>query len=377
MSRRPIVRQWLAEPTPLDVREAIERLSRGADVARVAVMPDVHLSADVCVGVALATYSTLVPAAVGGDIGCGMAAIGFHGSAQALADAEVAAKVLQGLVEGIPILRHRRGSAPDLPTDLKQESLHHPNARAVQRKEAGLQFGSLGRGNHFVELQSDEDDRLWLMVHSGSRRVGQAIRHAHEPHEARDNAGLRSLDAHSEPGRGYLHDLRWALRYAEQSRRRMVEVACGVVQRVLGIDADEDTAFDCHHNFVALEEHEGQSLWVHRKGAMSARGEERGIIPGSMGSRSFHVEGRGCAEALCSSSHGAGRMMARSAARRKISVRALHRQMEGVWFDHRLSERLREEAPGAYKDIGAVMRAQRALTRIVRTLRPRLVFKGG
>ena len=125
------------------------------------------------------------------------------------------------------------------------------------------------------------------------------------------------------------------------------------------------------------EEHEGEPLWVHRKGAISARDGEPGIIPGSMGAPSFHVQGRGCARSLCSSSHGAGRCMARGVARQRISARKLHEQMDGVWFDHRLAERLRDEAPGAYKDIGAVMRAQRELTRVIRRLRPRLVLKGG
>ena len=370
------IERWLAEPPPADVQQALERLRRGQDVARVAVMPDVHLASEVCVGVALATRSTLVPAAVGGDIGCGMAAIAFDTPASALGSAATAALLLDGLYRAIPVMRHERRKAPRLPLALAQHEPAAPVLQATKAREAALQFGTLGRGNHFVELQSDEDDRLWLMVHSGSRGMGQAIREAHEAHGTRDRAGLCGIEADTPAGRAYLHDVQWALDYAAASRARMVEVARAVIEPVLGAAADEPSFIECHHNFVRREEHEGERLWVHRKGAISARDGEPGIIPGSMGAPSFHVQGRGCARSLCSSSHGAGRCMARGVARQRISVRRLHEQMDGVWFDHRLAERLREEAPGAYKDIGAVMRAQRELTRVVRRLRPRLVLKG-
>ncbi len=368
--------RWLAEPPPAEVQEALERLRRGPDVARVAVMPDVHLSADVCVGVALATRSTLIPAAVGGDIGCGMAALAFAAPASVLDSASAAARILDGLYRAIPVMRHKRSTPPPLPRALAERELAHPTLAATKAREAPLQFGTLGRGNHFIELQSDEDDRLWLMVHSGSRGMGQAIREAHEARGIRDRAGLRGIPSDSEAGRAYLHDLQWALDYAAASRARMVEVARDVMRDALGVHADETRFIECHHNFVRRELHEGEALWVHRKGAISAREGEPGIIPGSMGALSFHVEGRGCSRSLSSSSHGAGRCMARSVARHRISTRRLHEQMRGVWFDHRLAEQLREEAPGAYKDIGAVMRAQRTLTRVVRRLRPRLAFKG-
>jgi tRNA-splicing ligase RtcB len=377
MTRAPVrIERWLVEPPPAEVQQALERLRRGDDVARVAVMPDVHLSSEVCVGVALATRSTLVPAAVGGDIGCGMAAIAFEARASVLESPALAARLLDGLERAIPVMRHPRRAAPPLPPALAERTLQHPALGPTRAREAALQFGTLGRGNHFLELQADEDDRLWLMVHSGSRGLGPAIRQAHEAHGTRDRAGLCVLPADSPGGRAYLHDLGWALDYAAASRARMVEVARAVIGEVLGAAADEPSFVECHHNFVRREEHEGEALWVHRKGAISAREGEPGIIPGSMGAPSFHVEGRGCARSLCSSSHGAGRCMARGEARQRISARRLHEEMHGVWFDHRLAERLRDEAPGAYKDIGAVMRAQKQLTRIVRRLRPRLVLKG-
>jgi len=373
----PVLHQWLADELPAEVRDALARLGRGADVAHVAVMPDVHLGPDVCVGVVLGTHDTLVPAAVGGDIGCGMAALAFDVSADRLDDASVAARVLEGFYEGIPFIRHPRRAGVQLPPALAERPLSQPSLNAARTREAGGQLGTLGRGNHFIELQADPDDRLWLMVHSGSRGMGQAIRLAHDNQGTRDRAGLLALRAHSDEGQAYLRDHDWGLDYAAANRARMLAVARDVLSRVLGAEADESTAIECHHNFVRRETHGERTLWVHRKGALSAQADEVGIIPGSMGTASHHVRGRGCAAALCSSSHGAGRVMARSVARRRITVAHLHAQMEGIWFDQRLAGRLRDEAPRAYKEIGAVMRAQRELTRIERTLRPVLVYKGG
>jgi tRNA-splicing ligase RtcB len=156
----------------------------------------------------------------------------------------------------------------------------------------------------------------------------------------------------------------------------MIDAAAGAVADLFGARPVEGSFFSCDHNHVRRETHFGQALWVHRKGAMSAASGELGVLPGSMGTETFHVEGRGCADALCSSAHGAGRAMSRDEARRKVSVRELERQLRRVWFDPRAAPALREEAPSAYKDVRAVLRAQRELTRIVRRLRPVLCYKG-
>lgn len=367
--------RWVAGPPPREVAEALERLRRGEDVAWISVMPDVHLAEEVCVGTVLATYNTIVPAAVGGDIGCGMAALALDASADRLAAASDAAAVLAGLAAAIPALRHAGPiEAHGLPEALAGP-LSCPGLESLRRRTAGAQLGTLGRGNHFVELQADEDGRLWLMVHSGSRGLGPAIRDHHEAVATRLRGGLRGLAADTPEASAYLGDMQWALDYAELGRQRLLERACEVLAACLGVRPGNEASITCHHNFVRRELHAGQWLWVHRKGAISAREGEPGVIPGSMGAPSYHVLGRGQAQSLCSSSHGAGRCMARGEARRRIGAQELLAQLRGVWFDHRNAEALLDEAPAAYKDIGAVMRAQRELTRVVRRLRPVLSFK--
>jgi tRNA-splicing ligase RtcB len=371
MTEAPL-HQWIAERPHAEVEQALARLRHAPDVVAIAVMPDVHLASEVCVGVALATTCTLYPAAVGSDIGCGMAALGFDARAE-LAVAS-GPRILAALGTKLPVLRHPTRSCPELPTELAEAPLSAAPLEHAKQREAKLQLGSLGRGNHFVELQRDDHDRLWAMVHTGSRGIGQRIRNWHEP---AGGSGLHGLAADSSEGRAYLADLEWALAYADENRRRILATVTEVLADTIGAQPLPETLVECRHNFVRREHHERGELWVHRKGAISARDGELGIIPGSMGTVSYLVEGRGEPRSLCSSSHGAGRALARGEAFRTISSKQLRRELRGVCFDERLTERLRDEAPGAYKDIGAVMRAQRELTRVVQRLRPLLAFKGG
>jgi tRNA-splicing ligase RtcB (3'-phosphate/5'-hydroxy nucleic acid ligase) len=372
-----VVRRWLAGPLPRDVCLALERLGQTDDVRYIAVMPDVHLSEKVCTGTVVATTRLLYPHAVGNDIGCGMAALRFHGDCGPLADELAAAKVLAGLYQSVPAIRHPRTSARErLPENLADLVLSHPRLEKLKDRDGRVEFATLGRGNHFIELQADDEDQLWLMLHSGSRAMGRAINEHHLANTRPSNTGLPCLEADSEQGRAYRADLNWACLYALESRRAMVQAVAGVVGEVLGFSADWDSFVCCNHNHVSKEVQFEEELWVHRKGAISARDGEPGIIPGSMGTASFHVTGRGHEAALCSSSHGAGRCMSRSQAFQAIGGKEFRRQMGDVWFDLRLAEKLRDEAPSAYKDIQAVMRAQRELTRTVRKLRPILSYKG-
>lgn len=342
------------DPLPADVKKALLRLSRAPDVIEVAAMPDVHLAKDVCVGAVVATSRTLYPAAVGGDIGCGMAAVRLEGGPAEIDEAQARA-IFDRLQQLVPILRR---AAQSLSAHLERP-LSHPSLER-KRRIAKEQIGTLGRGNHFVELQSD-GEHLWLMVHTGSRGIGQAIRDHH-------GAGFVGIDAESDAGRAYLADMEWALDYAEENRRWILEAAADALE----LEADRESLVTCHHNHVRRE----SAGWVHRKGAISAHEGEPGIIPGSMGTSSHHVVGRGNAASLCSSSHGAGRALSRTEARRRTTVREFQRQMRGIWYDERIASRLVDEAPGAYKDLGKVMRAQRKLTKIVRTVSPLLVYKG-
>ncbi len=375
--------RWLATALPADVEASLQRLRRTADVRHVAVMPDVHLGTDVCVGTVLATEQLLYPGAIGGDIGCGMAAIRFRDPAGADGPAAgpvpraAAAAIFRGLYRAIPATKHPGPARLErLPPTLRERPLSASSLETRKRRDGCVQLGTLGGGNHFVELQRDDAGALWLMLHSGSRGMGQAILQHHLGALATPARGMPAVAADSPAGAAYLADLAWALAYAEANRGQMVTRAAEVVASALAVEPEAASYVACHHNYIEREVHDGRLLWVHRKGAISARDGEPGLIPGSMGTPSFHVLGRGHPDSLCSSSHGAGRAMSRGEARRRVSARELEHEMTGTWFDVRQADHLRDEAPSAYKDIGAVMRAQRDLTRIVRRLHPLLSYKG-
>lgn len=371
--------RWLAGPLPADVEDSLDRLARADDVVQVAVMPDVHLGNEVCVGTVVATTGLIYPGAIGGDIGCGMAAIRLRdptGDRPATIAQREAGAVLRGLYRVVPAVKHPGPVRLDrLPAALRDRPLSASSLETFKRRDGVIQLGSLGSGNHFVELQVDDDGDRWLMLHSGSRGLGQAVLHHHLA-ATTSARGRPALVADSPAGQAYLADLAWTLAYAEANRAEILERAAEVIADALGLEPDPGSIVTCHHNHIRREVHGGRGLWVHRKGAISAQDGEPGIIPGSMGTVSYHVAGRGHPDALCSSSHGAGRALPRREARRRISARALEAEMAGVWFDVRHADALRDEAPSAYKDLGAVMRAQRELTRIVRRLRPLLSYKG-
>ncbi|NUO48284.1 MAG: RtcB family protein [Polyangiaceae bacterium] len=369
------IRSWLPNKPSRALEHGLERLASLDDVTRIAVMPDAHLAEEVCVGAVTATRRTIIPAAVGGDIGCGMLACAFDVEAARI-DRRAAARILSGLYDRIPPLVFPAGAAAPLTDPLASCALSAVSLERMKDREGRLELGTVGRGNHFIELQAAEDGRLWSLIHSGSRAMGPAIRAHHERSaEPQSERGLLVLDAESDAGRAYLADAEWAAHYATTSRERMMSAIADVLSDCLGALPLPGTRIDVDHNHVRREVHAGESLWVHRKGAMGLSEGDLGVVPGSMGTASYHVEGRGNEEALCSSAHGAGRALARGDARRAISTTRLIEEAEGVFFDRRLASRLREEAPSAYKDVDMVMRAQRELVRILRRLRPVLVFK--
>jgi tRNA-splicing ligase RtcB len=370
----PKIHHWLPEAPSSELRASVQQLARLSDVERIALMPDAHLAEHVCVGAVIATREELYPDAVGGDIGCGMAAVSLGIPVTSL-DERRALQILQRLRTAVPTNRHVERQ--ELPENLDPGVLRAQAVRGIASRDSRVEFATLGRGNHFVELQSDEDDILWVMLHSGSRAVGPSIRDYYRSVGERRKGGLSALIAESELGQAYLRDMQWAIEYAQHSRLMMLTRVLDAVATVLKMPVERSAEpITCTHNFVRRERHAGSLFWVHRKGAISAVSGEWGVIPGSMGSESFHVQGRGHEKALCSSSHGAGRKLSRAEAHRMISLRTLHQEMQGVWFDFNNADALCDEAPSAYKPIHKVMRAQRELTRIMRRLRPLLSYKG-
>ena len=371
------MQSWLVAPMDDEVSKAIRRLRRAPGVQRVAVMPDVHLAEDVCVGVAVATTELIYPQAVGGDIGCGMLAIPFDTEAASIGEPRIAGRILACLGNAIPARRRNRRRTIPMPGDLSRGVLSDARLQTLWNTTGVLEFATIGSGNHFVELQADESERLWLMVHSGSRALGPAIRDHHLARGDSVGGGLKCLRSADDNGAAYLHDAALARRFAEENRR---QIALLVEEALLGNAGlghlQWAQAITTDHNHVEHETHGASHLWVHRKGAMPAWPGQVGALPGSMGSLSYHVVGRGCADALCSSAHGAGRILSRTEARRTITPRELQRQMGQVWYDFRQSDRLRDEAPAAYKDIRAVARAQGELVKVVRVVRPVLNYKG-
>ncbi len=374
-STDPIVAMWLAGRLDPECERRIEQMAHAHDVQRLAVMPDVHVAGDVCNGCVIATTQVLYPTAVGGDIGCGMAAVRLNAEPTHGIDRELAAAILERWRKRVPIIRRRREEQAWCDAAPLPSQLSHPSLEKVCGRDGVAQLGTLGRGNHFLELQHDAEGSLWLMVHSGSRAMGQSIAAWHISRAARREKGPACLELGA-GGEAYLADVAWACAYAAANRRELLRRAALALADVAGWSADESTAIDSVHNAVHREVHGGRELLVHRKGASQAFEGIAGLIPGSAGTFSVHVEGRGCEASLCSSSHGAGRVMSRTDARKQISVRRLRADMGRVWFAEDEASRLVEESPSAYRDLRVVMEAQRDLVRVTRRLTPLVSFKG-
>jgi tRNA-splicing ligase RtcB (3'-phosphate/5'-hydroxy nucleic acid ligase) len=345
-------------------------------VDHVAAMPDVHVAEGVSVGTVFATLDTLVPAALGGDLGCGMCAARFDAPAAALSPRELNA-LLDELSRAIPVgdATHR-GAGEPLPEALAHAEL---STRALERQKRALgprHLGTLGGGNHFLELDRGAGGELWVVVHTGSRGLGAEIAAHHKRAAmARGGGALAGLSALEDAGRAYAADAAWAADFAKENRRAILSRAKEVISRALGAPGVTEVV-DVHHNFVAREEHGGRPLYVHRKGATAAGDGELGLIPGSMGTASYVVVGRGAPASFASCSHGAGRVMTRREARDKIHPASLERVMRRVVFDKRKLRDLVEEAPAAYRDIKEVIEDQADLVSPLTRLEPIAVLKG-
>lgn len=357
----------------------------------VAAMPDVHLGIGATIGSVIATHKAIIPAAVGVDLGCGMVAARLSLTANEL-DEKALQKVFDQISRDVPVGRdqHRDervlvDAAKPFEPGLKSLTDRHPELLKAFGKFSKWtnQMGTLGGGNHFIEVCLDETNQVWVMLHSGSRGIGNAIASYFIALARKDmerwmiqlpDRDLAYFPEGSEHFADYVEAVHWAQDYAMQNRTSMLELVLSALQRHLPPFTVTTEAVNCHHNYVAQEHHYGENVWVTRKGAIRAREGDLGIVPGSMGARSFIVRGLGNPESFCSSAHGAGRKMSRTAAEKKFTVADMVAQTQGVIC--RKDKDVIDEIPGAYKDIDQVMANQADLTEILHTLKQVVCVKG-
>jgi len=364
----------------------------------VAVMPDVHVGKGATVGSIIPTKAAIIPSAVGVDIGCGMAAVRTEISSKDLPDSlaslrsRIEALVPVGFGSHDEVFNPRRDGLRGTQLANTGKKLADQFSklkildviRQYDTPRVFRQLGTLGGGNHFIELCLDESGAVWVMLHSGSRNIGKtigetAISMAREIAERKErrlrDRDLAWLDEGTIEFEMYIEGLRWAQDYAAHNRALMLHAVLKALREEFGLEiATFENAVQCHHNYASVEEHFGQQIWVTRKGAVSARRGELGIIPGSMGAKSFIVRGKGNEDSYCSCSHGAGRRLSRSAAKRAFTLADLAEQTSGV--ECRKDEGVLDEIPRAYKNIDAVMAAQSQLVDVVHTLKQVMCIKG-
>lgn len=353
----------------------------------VACMPDVHAGIGSTVGTVIATERAVIPAAVGVDIGCGMNAVRLSLKASDLPDN---LKPLRDEIERrVPL---GMGGAHDDGTDIGAvdatlyKTVIYPLYKGDYAKfhaKAASQMGSLGSGNHFIEVCIDENQDVWIMLHSGSRGIGNMIGTHYIAKAKQDmekffvhlpDDNLAYFPEDTENFNDYMEAVGWAQNYALENRRRMMIQVIEAMRGMMPAFTITQEAINCHHNYVEKEHHFGRNMWVTRKGAIRAREGDLGIIPGSMGQRSYIVRGKGNLASYCSCSHGAGRVMSRAEAKRRFSLTDLIAQTDGV--ECRKDEGVIDEIPASYKDIDQVMANQTDLVEVVHTLKQVLCVKG-
>jgi len=381
-----------------EARRQVEKMASLSFIHKwVAIMPDVHAGRGATIGSVIPTVDVIIPAAVGVDIGCGMMAVRTSLRAEDLPDnlAPVRAAIEKAVPHGRTDNggRNDRGAWKNPPQSvLEAWAGLHAEFEEIKAKTPKIgdsnslsQLGTLGTGNHFLEVCLDLTGSVWVMLHSGSRGVGNRIgtifiekakREMERWHIRLPDADLAYLPAGSQFFGDYLKGVKWAQKYAMTNRELMMQAALGALASVPGIPAfrSDLEAINCHHNYVSREHHYGRDVWVTRKGAVRVGEGEMGIIPGSMGAKSFLVRGKGHAESFCSCSHGAGRAMSRTEARRRFTLEDHLQDTAGI--ECRKDAEVIDETPRAYKDIDAVMAAQSDLVEVVHTLRQVLCVKG-
>lgn len=366
--------------------QALDQLKNTASLPfvfkHVAAMPDVHLGIGATVGSVVATQGAICPAAVGVDIGCGMCAQKTSLKADDLTGklAELRSQIERSVPVGF---NGNSKIAPSVEAWPLWNQLDSPYADRKLLDRATSQMGTLGGGNHFIEICLDTDQNVWIMLHSGSRNIGKSLaeRHIHgakdlmkEMFIALPDPDLAYFVESSQQFQQYMNDVSWAQAYALQNRTEMMSRIKNQMRRMFPEISFSEPEINCHHNYVSREHHFGQNVLVTRKGAVRARQDDLGIIPGSMGTRSFIVRGRGNPESFNSCSHGAGRRMSRTQAKKQFTVADLEQQTSGV--ECRKDAGVLDEIPGAYKAIEEVMENQSDLVEIVAELKQVLCVKG-
>lgn len=359
--------------------------------SHVAAMPDVHLGIGATVGSVIPTRQAIIPAAVGVDIGCGMNAIRLSLKASQLP--HNLNRIRSAIEAAVPVgfeqhksAEHAKDLLKPLQPRLQKIIQKHPAIAGMMRKWQDTwtaQMGSLGGGNHFIELCIDESQDVWVMLHSGSRGIGnnigkyfiQLARKDMERHQMHlPDRDLAYFQEGSQYFEDYVEAVAWAQDYARANREHMMQLVLQALQKSLPPFTITREAINCHHNYVAREKHFGETVYVTRKGAIRAGEGDLGIIPGSMGARSYIVRGKGNPESFCSCAHGAGRRMSREQAKKRFSRKDLEEQTKGV--ECRKDKGVIDEIPAAYKDIDQVMENQSDLVEVVHTLKQVICIKG-
>jgi tRNA-splicing ligase RtcB len=370
-----------------NTREQAERASTMPFIfPHLALMPDAHLGKGATVGSVIPTLGAIIPAAVGVDIGCGMIAVRTQFVATDLPEDR---KPLREAIEAAVPLSAGNYNGIVSPTaaarikDLEERAVKAEFDPADRSPNWRLQLGSLGSGNHFIEVSLDEEDRVWLFLHSGSQGVGNKIATDHIKIAQAlmkkwwidlPDPDLAYLVEGTPEFWRYIRELRWAQHFALLNREEMMDRLIAAFETWVGSTIEQSERVNCHHNYTEREKHYGKEVWLSRKGAIDANKGVLGLVPGSMGTRSYVVEGLGNPLSFNSSPHGAGREHSRTAARKEFTFEQLEASMEGIEWSH--SDAFRDEIPGAYKDIDVVMEDAKDLVKIRHTLRQIINVKG-
>jgi len=379
------VRSWAPQVESSTIEQALRTARSDAVSGPIALMPDAHWGLGATIGSVIPTESAIIPAAVGVDIGCGMVAVETDLDASDLPDDLTG--VLHGIAGAVPagFGRHQQPKA-EAEAWLRRNPLQTDvNLASKQERSVAQQLGTLGGGNHFVEVCIDERDVVWVVLHSGSRGIGNILARSHiqdakklckDLDRATEDRDLAYFLVDDPEFQAYVADMLWSQNYALYNRELMMDAVVGVLTNLLHREIGQLARINCHHNYTERENHDGRDLWITRKGAIRARQGDRGVIPGSMGTGTFVVSGLGEPQSYNSASHGAGRAMGRKEARRRLSVKEFNRSMKGRTWQHTKAMELLDEAPMAYKDITKVMANQADLVRIDHRLEAVVNYKG-